>query len=158
MQSVRIMNGNRIWRGRTWLYGEGRKDRGCMLIKVRNYEMEPFQMSQNSTFSVYASYPDVTAEDFLFVQTDTTYRKVWDKSAITLEVVDNDPVNKENSQIIYWEMLWPVSNYEYIQNSASLLTEKASKNTNPENQSPLEKYQEFYIFIAETIRKSRLCI
>ena len=58
---------------------------------------------------VYASYPDVSAEDFLFVQTDTTYRKVWDKSAITLEVVDNDPVDNAKSQIIYWEMLWPVS-------------------------------------------------
>lgn len=58
---------------------------------------------------MYASYPDVSAEDFLYVQTDTTYRKVWDKSAITLEVVDTDPVNKAKSQIIYWEMLWPVS-------------------------------------------------
>lgn len=58
---------------------------------------------------MYASYPDVTADDFLYVQTDTTYRKVWDKSAITLEVVDNDPVNNAKSQVIYWEMLWPVS-------------------------------------------------
>lgn len=61
------------------------------------------------SFIVYASYPDVSAEDFLFVQTDTTYRKVWDKSAITLDIVDQDPVNKAESQIIYWEMLWPVS-------------------------------------------------
>lgn len=58
---------------------------------------------------MYASYPDVSADDFLFVQTDTAYRKEWDKSAITLEVVDNDPTNITNSHVIYWEMLWPVS-------------------------------------------------
>lgn len=58
--------------------------------------------------SVHASYPDVTAEDFLYVQTNLNYRKQWDKSAIALEVVDVDPSNSLKSHVVYWEMLWPV--------------------------------------------------
>lgn len=66
---------------------------------------------------MYASYPDITAEDFLFVQTDIEYRKVWDKTAVQLEVVDTDPIHQRKSQIIYWEMLWPVStNYSVAVN------------------------------------------
>lgn len=85
-----------------------------MRIKVRQCYVDPFPQvltTDTINYLVYASYPDVSAEDFLFVQTDTTYRKVWDKSAITLEIVDNDPVDNAKSQIIYWEMLWPVSRY-----------------------------------------------
>lgn len=74
-------------------------------------------------YLVYASYADVSADDFLFVQTDTTYRKEWDKSAITLEIVDNDPANITKSQIIYWEMLWPVSILAYTCFSISLQLE-----------------------------------
>lgn len=74
-------------------------------------------------YKVYASYPDVSAEDFLFVQTDTAYRKVWDKSAITLEVVDSDPTNITKSQVIYWEMLWPklFANRDYVFNRRYLV-------------------------------------
>lgn len=61
------------------------------------------------TISVYASYDDISAEDFLHVQTDTEYRKEWDKSAITLEVIDTDPVHRNKSHIIHWEMQWPVN-------------------------------------------------
>lgn len=83
-----------------------------MRIKVRQCDPFPEVLTTDLiNYLVYAYYPDVSAEDFLFVQTDTTYRKVWDKSAITLEVVDNDPVDNAKSQIIYWEMLWPVSIY-----------------------------------------------
>lgn len=60
-------------------------------------------------YKVYGSFNDVTAEDFLNVQIDTEYRKTWDTTAITLEVIDKDPVPYSNSDIIYWEMLWPVS-------------------------------------------------
>lgn len=58
---------------------------------------------------MYAVYKDVSAEDFLHVQIDTEYRKIWDQTAITLDVIDADPVHKGKSHIIYWEMLWPVS-------------------------------------------------
>lgn len=57
---------------------------------------------------MYAIYKDVSPEDFLHVQTDTEYRKTWDKTAVTLDVIDSDPVHKGKSHIIYWEMLWPV--------------------------------------------------
>lgn len=60
-------------------------------------------------FKVYGKYEDVTAEDFFFVQTDVHYRKVWDKSALTLDIVDTDLVQDSNSNVLYWELLWPVS-------------------------------------------------
>lgn len=59
-------------------------------------------------FSVYAIYDDISAEEFLHVQTDTEYRKIWDKTAISLDIVDIDPVHRHKSHIIYWEMQWPV--------------------------------------------------
>lgn len=61
---------------------------------------------------VYVSYSDITAEDFLFVQTDLQYRREWDDTAIELEIVDTDEAKGQNScslgcsQVIYWEMLW----------------------------------------------------
>lgn len=58
---------------------------------------------------MHASYPDVTAEDFLHVQTDVQYRKIWDRTAVALEVVDTDPLHNSRSHVVYWEMLWPVS-------------------------------------------------
>lgn len=61
-------------------------------------------------YQVYVTYNDITAEDFFKVQTDTEYRKEWDNTAIALEVVDVDP-SSNDSHIIYWEMLWPVSEY-----------------------------------------------
>lgn len=61
-------------------------------------------------YQVYVTYNDITAEDFFKVQTDTEYRKKWDNTAIALEVVDVDPCSND-SHIIYWEMLWPVSEY-----------------------------------------------
>lgn len=55
-------------------------------------------------------YDDISAEDFLHIQTDTEYRREWDKSAVTLEVIDTDPVHRHKSHIIHWEMQWPVIN------------------------------------------------
>lgn len=60
-------------------------------------------------YKVYGSFDDVTAEDFLNVQIDSDYRKHWDKTAVALEVIERDPYPSSNSDIIYWEMLWPVS-------------------------------------------------
>lgn len=57
---------------------------------------------------MYASYDDISAEDFLHIQTDTEYRKEWDKSAIALDVIDTDPVHRQKSHVIHWEMQWPV--------------------------------------------------
>lgn len=65
--------------------------------------------SGNYEYKVYGSYNDVTGEDFLNVQIDCTYRKKWDSTAIALDVVESDPKPHSNSDIIYWEMLWPVS-------------------------------------------------
>ncbi|XP_031636738.1 stAR-related lipid transfer protein 7, mitochondrial-like isoform X1 [Contarinia nasturtii] len=69
-------------------------------------------------YKVYASYDDISGEDFLRIQTDTEYRKIWDKSAITLDVIDTDPVHRHKSHIIHWEMQWPklFSNRDYVFN------------------------------------------
>lgn len=69
-------------------------------------------------YKVYVEYPDITAEDFLHVQTDVEYRKKWDNTAVSLEVVDEDSAKGSNSSIIYWEMLWPklFANRDYVYN------------------------------------------
>lgn len=58
------------------------------------------------------TYPDVTAEDFLFVQMDIDYRKEWDNTAVALDVIESDVAQGSYSQVMYWEMLWPVSKIE----------------------------------------------
>lgn len=65
-------------------------------------------------YKVYVKYDDITAEDFLHVQMDTEYRKEWDHTAISLDVIDNDPF--DNQQVIYWEMQWPklFANRDYV--------------------------------------------
>lgn len=70
------------------------------------------------SYKVYVEYPDITAEDFLHVQTDVEYRKKWDNTAVSLEVIDEDTAKGSNSHIIYWEMLWPklFANREYVFN------------------------------------------
>lgn len=68
-------------------------------------------------YKVYGSFDDVSAEDFLNVQLDIDYRKEWDDTAKQLEIIDTDPSSEESSNscsdIIYWEMIWPVSNFFY---------------------------------------------
>jgi StAR-related lipid transfer protein 7, mitochondrial len=66
-------------------------------------------------YKVYVKYDDVSAEDFLFVQTDVEYRKKWDSTAVTLEIVEKDP-KALNSEVIYWEMAWPklFANRDYV--------------------------------------------
>jgi hypothetical protein len=55
---------------------------------------------------VYGKYHDVAARDFLKVQIDTEFRKTWDTTAINLKVVEQDTTS--NSDVVYWEMKWPV--------------------------------------------------
>lgn len=55
---------------------------------------------------MYGKYHDVAARDFLKVQIDTEFRKTWDNTAINLKVVEQDTTS--NSDIVYWEMKWPV--------------------------------------------------
>lgn len=57
-------------------------------------------------FVVYGKYHDVAAKDFLKAQIDTEFRKTWDNTAINLKVVEQD--SESNSDIVYWEMKWPV--------------------------------------------------
>ncbi|GJQ84322.1 hypothetical protein Trydic_g5260 [Trypoxylus dichotomus] len=72
--------------------------------------------SGNFEYKVYGSYDDVYAEDFVNVQIDIMYRKLWDTTAVILDIVDKDPNPESNDDIIYWEMLWPkfFSNRDYV--------------------------------------------
>ena len=45
--------------------------------------------------------------DFLRVQLDTQFRKQWDDTANELRVVEE--YKEENSDLVYWEMQWPVN-------------------------------------------------
>uniref|UniRef100_A0A336KQ21 Phosphatidylcholine transfer protein n=1 Tax=Culicoides sonorensis TaxID=179676 RepID=A0A336KQ21_CULSO len=77
-------------------------------------------------YKVYVEYPDVSPEDFLFVQTNNEYRKKWDNTAIKLDIVDSE--EETNSQVIYWEMLWPklFSNRDYVYNRRYFIDEKTN--------------------------------
>lgn len=68
------------------------------------------------SYKVYCVYDDITASDFIQVQTDLEYRKIWDDTAIVLNVVDTDPIDTSRSQIVYWEMRWPAlfANRDYV--------------------------------------------
>lgn len=64
-------------------------------------------------YKVYGSYSDVKAIDFLNVQIDVDYRKNWDDTVVGLEIIDTDPEVDNNGDVIYWEMMWPVSRKNY---------------------------------------------
>ncbi|GAB0091117.1 stAR-related lipid transfer protein 7, mitochondrial [Sergentomyia squamirostris] len=77
-------------------------------------------------YKVYGEYTDVSAEDFLHVQTDLEYRKEWDTTAIALELIDTDTATGSNSHVIYWEMLWPklFANRDYVYNRRTFVDRK----------------------------------
>ncbi|XP_053958893.1 stAR-related lipid transfer protein 7, mitochondrial [Anastrepha ludens] len=68
------------------------------------------------SYKVYARFDDVSAEDLLHVQTDLGYRRLWDETAVRLELIEEDPTPNTNSHLIYWEMQWPrlFSNRDYV--------------------------------------------
>ncbi|XP_072388538.1 stAR-related lipid transfer protein 7, mitochondrial-like isoform X1 [Diabrotica undecimpunctata] len=74
-------------------------------------------------YKVYGSYNDVSAEDFLNVQVDIDYRRKWDTSAVILEHAESDPLENSNSDVIYWELLWPrlFVNRDYVFNRRYLV-------------------------------------
>ncbi|KAB0800701.1 hypothetical protein PPYR_06440 [Photinus pyralis] len=84
--------------------------------------------SGNYEYKVYGSFDDVSGEDFLNVQIDTEYRKRWDNTAVVLEVVEKDPTPLSNSDVIYWELLWPklFVNRDYVFNRRFMI-DKDSK-------------------------------
>ena len=66
------------------------------------------------TYKVYGSFSDVSANDFLQVQIDIDYRREWDATAKELKIIDSDAklINESlisHCDVIYWEMVWPVS-------------------------------------------------
>ncbi|XP_055905078.1 stAR-related lipid transfer protein 7, mitochondrial [Eupeodes corollae] len=67
-------------------------------------------------YKIYVHYDDVSADDFLNVQTDIEYRKQWDSTAVKLEVIECDTMPNSNSHLIYWEMQWPrfFANRDYV--------------------------------------------
>ncbi|XP_034940585.1 stAR-related lipid transfer protein 7, mitochondrial-like isoform X2 [Chelonus insularis] len=71
-------------------------------------------------YKVFGTYADVSAEEFLQVQVDIDYRKVWDPTARELEIIDTDPkcasAKDYHNDVIYWEMIWPrlFSNRDYV--------------------------------------------
>ncbi|XP_059608786.1 stAR-related lipid transfer protein 7, mitochondrial-like [Phlebotomus argentipes] len=95
-------------------------ERGSMIIWRRAQKCGKF------AYKVYGEYPDVSAEDFLHVQTDLEYRREWDSTAIALELIDTDISPGSSSHVIYWEMLWPklFANRDYVYNRRTFVDKK----------------------------------
>lgn len=55
---------------------------------------------------MYGKLDQVNPMDFLRVQLDTQFRKQWDDTANELRVIEE--YKEENSDLVYWEMQWPV--------------------------------------------------
>lgn len=102
------------------------------------------------------SYPDITAEDFLFVQTDIAYRREWDDSAVTLDVVETN--SSDESQIVYWEMMWPklFSNRDYVfirkhfvdrQRNLILIVNKSTKHPSIPVKAGKQRVKEYWSFM-----------
>lgn len=109
-------------------------------------------------YKVYVSYPDITAEDFLFVQTDIDYRREWDDTAVVMDVIDSDMVDETNSQVIYWEMMWPklFSNRDYVfvrkhfidrQRNLILIVNKSTKHPQCPVKPGLQRVKEYWSFM-----------
>lgn len=94
----------------TWRREEGEGN----YVYKGNWKSSKIFKSNGPSFLVYVKYDDITAEDFLFVQTNTKYRREWDNTAVKLDIVDKDP--EDDQEIIYWEMLWPrlFANRDYV--------------------------------------------
>ncbi|XP_074116093.1 stAR-related lipid transfer protein 7, mitochondrial isoform X1 [Cotesia typhae] len=81
-------------------------------------------------YKVFGTFSDVSAEEFLQVQVDVDYRKVWDPTAKQLEIIDTDPkslsAKDHRTDIIYWEMIWPrlFSNRDYVYQRRWVLDEE----------------------------------
>lgn len=104
------------------------------------------------------SYPDITPEDFLFVQTDVEYRREWDDTAVVLDVIDSDELDGNNSQVIYWEMMWPklFSNRDYVfvrkhfidqQRNLILIVNKSTKHPKCPVVPSLQRVKEYWSFM-----------
>uniref|UniRef100_A0A8D8LL97 Phosphatidylcholine transfer protein n=2 Tax=Cacopsylla melanoneura TaxID=428564 RepID=A0A8D8LL97_9HEMI len=65
-------------------------------------------------YKVYGYFTDITAEDFLQVQINVDFRKEWDKTAIELSILDQDP--KTKTDVVYWELRFPrfFTNRDYV--------------------------------------------
>lgn len=103
---------------------------------------------RNSMYSykVYAFFSDISAADFLHVQTDLDYRKKWDNTAMALKMIEEDPSPGNNSHLIYWEMQWPkfFANRDYVYCRRYITDEKrkvmfvVSKGTSHPNYPPYQ--------------------
>lgn len=129
-----------------------------MLTKVFAQCPFLFYRRLNLFILVYVSYPDITAEDFLFVQTDIDYRREWDDTVIHLDVIESDKMDETNGDVIYWEMLWPklFSNRDYVfvrnhfidrQRNLILIANKSTKHPNCPVKPGLQRVKEYWSFM-----------
>lgn len=108
---------------------------------------------------VYVSYPDITAEDFLFVQNDIDYRKEWDDTAVALRLIENDEQDQSQpGSIIYWEMMWPklFSNRDYVfvrktfvdrERNVFLIVNRSTKHPDCPPVGGLQRVKEFWSYM-----------
>jgi len=56
-------------------------------------------------YKVFGTFADVSARSFFTIQVDTEYRKVWDKYAAKLDIIDKDP--QSGNEVLHWIMKYP---------------------------------------------------
>lgn len=61
-------------------------------------------------YKVFGTFYDIPARAFFSVQTDTEYRKRWDKLVIKLDIIDRDASN--GCEVVHWVMQYPFPMYK----------------------------------------------
>lgn len=90
------------------------------------------------------------------MQTDIDYRREWDETAVALDVIDSN--NADDSQVIYWEMMWPklFNNRDYVfirkhfidrQRNLILIVNKSTKHPNVPVKPGLQRVKEYWSFM-----------
>lgn len=61
-------------------------------------------------YKVFGTFHDIPARAFFSVQTDTEYRKRWDKLVIKLDIIDRDA--SDGCEVVHWVMQYPFPMYK----------------------------------------------
>ncbi|KAM7284480.1 stAR-related lipid transfer protein 7, mitochondrial [Ixodes scapularis] len=61
-------------------------------------------------YKVFGTFYDIPARAFFSVQTDTEYRKRWDKLVIKLDIIDREA--KGGCEVVHWVMQYPFPMYK----------------------------------------------
>ncbi|KAK3727039.1 hypothetical protein QZH41_012562 [Actinostola sp. cb2023] len=78
-------------------------------------------------YKVLGTFSDISARSFFTIQVDTEYRKVWDKYAAKLDIIDRDP--ESECEVLHWIMKYPypLRTRDYVMMRRSKVDEREKK-------------------------------